>query len=100
MRLRQETAEKSIKMTTRVERAIEADYYARRVGITKREAYRMLRDGDARVAPADEPSADPLVMFLAEHTDLSPNQARDLVDQEGRNLHKLRKIARTMKAES
>ncbi|HEV2507158.1 MAG TPA: hypothetical protein VGV39_29065 [Mesorhizobium sp.] len=87
-------------MTTRVERAIEADYYARRVGITKREAYRMLRDGDARVAPADEPSADPLVMFLAEHTDLSPNQARDLVDQEGRNLHKLRKIARTMKAES
>ena len=49
---------------------------------------------------AKEPAtADPLVKFLAEHTDLSPNQAEDLVDREGRNLNKLRKIARTMKAE-
>lgn len=96
-----ETAQKNDKATTtRVELAIEADYYARRVGITKREAFAMLRDGDARVTPTEEATADPLVMFLAENTDLSPNQAKDLVDQEGRDVHKLRKIARTMKAES
>lgn len=49
-----------------------------------------------RIEPA---TVDPVVKFLAEHTDLSPNQAKDLVDREGRNLKKLRKIARTMKAE-
>ncbi|MFE0018913.1 hypothetical protein ACFWXH_28975 [Mesorhizobium sp. NPDC059054] len=98
MRLRQRI--KSRKATTRIERAIEADFYARRVGITKREAVAMLREGNADAPSAKEPAtADPLVKFLAEHTDLSPNQAKDLVDREGRNLNKLRKIARTMKAE-
>lgn len=91
--------ERRSRPATRVEQAIEADHYARRTGISKKEAFGMLRDGTA--SPAEVPAvADPLVLFLAEHTDLSPNQARDLVDREGRNLHKLRKIARTMKAES
>ncbi|PLP57613.1 hypothetical protein CYK37_18530 [Mesorhizobium loti] len=59
------------------------------------------RKAAPRVTPAPElATADPVVKFLAEKTDLSPNQARDLVDREGRNLRKLRKIARTMKAES
>lgn len=84
---------------TRVERAIEADHYARRTGVSKKEAFEILRDGTATASPEVPAVADPLVLFLAEHTDLSPNQARDLVDREGRNLHKLRKIARTMKAE-
>ncbi|MCG7505943.1 hypothetical protein [Mesorhizobium retamae] len=48
---------------------------------------------------AEPATVDPVVKFLAEHTDLSPNQAKDLVEREGRNLNKLRKIARTMKAE-
>lgn len=99
MRLRHGTAQKNGKAVTRVERAIEADYYARRVGMTKREALAMLRDGNANVASTEPATADPLVKFLAEQTDLSPNQARELVDREGRNLNKLRKIARTMKAE-
>lgn len=99
MRSRRETARESDKAVTRVERAIEADYYARRVGITKREAFVMLRDGNANLMPKEEPIIDPLAMFLAEHTDLSPNQAKDLIHQEGRNLHRLRMIARTMKAE-
>lgn len=37
--------------------------------------------------------------FLAENTDLSPNQARELVRRHGRDRATLLEIARTMKAE-
>ncbi|MGT2468575.1 hypothetical protein ACVOMV_33140 [Mesorhizobium atlanticum] len=37
---------------------------------------------------------------LAENTDLSPKQARELIRTHGHNRDKLLEIARTMKAES
>ncbi|MBZ9986489.1 hypothetical protein LB572_05190 [Mesorhizobium sp. BH1-1-5] len=43
---------------------------------------------------------DPDVRFLAENTDLSPKQARELIREHGHNRDKLLEIARTMKAES
>lgn len=43
---------------------------------------------------------DPLVKALAETTDLSPNQAVELIGRHGRDLDRLRRIAATMKAES
>ncbi|MDG4895164.1 hypothetical protein P9272_16470 [Mesorhizobium sp. WSM4976] len=43
---------------------------------------------------------DPDVRFLAENTDLSPKQARELIRTHGHNRDKLLEIARTMKAES
>jgi len=43
---------------------------------------------------------DPDVRFLAEHTDLSPKQARELIREHGHDRDKLLEIARTMKAES
>jgi hypothetical protein len=42
---------------------------------------------------------DDLAMKLAETTDLSPNQALELIEEHGRDLAKLQKIAETMKAE-
>jgi len=42
---------------------------------------------------------DPDVRFLAEHTDLSPRKARDLIARHGNDRVKLLEIARTMKAE-
>ncbi|MDX8534344.1 hypothetical protein RFM41_24785 [Mesorhizobium sp. VK25A] len=42
---------------------------------------------------------DPDVWFLAENTDLSPKQARELIREHGHDRGKLLKIARTMKAE-
>lgn len=39
------------------------------------------------------------VRYLAENTDLSPNQARELVLRHGRDRKKLMEVARTMKAE-
>lgn len=42
---------------------------------------------------------DPDVRFLAENTDLSPKQARELIREHGHDREKLLKIARTMKAE-
>ncbi|MEI9405576.1 hypothetical protein [Mesorhizobium argentiipisi] len=42
---------------------------------------------------------DPDVRFLAENTDLSPKQARELIREHGHDRDKLLKIARTMKAE-
>ncbi|MGS1096833.1 hypothetical protein ACVCNR_20005 (plasmid) [Aquamicrobium terrae] len=42
---------------------------------------------------------DPDVRYLAEHTDLSPLQARELIEKHGRDRKKLLEIARTMKAE-
>ncbi|MBN9547771.1 MAG: hypothetical protein J0H31_02520 [Alphaproteobacteria bacterium] len=43
---------------------------------------------------------DPDVRFLAENTDLSPKQARELIREHGHDRAKLLEIARTMKAES
>ena len=42
---------------------------------------------------------DPEVRFLAENTDLSPRQARELIAEHGHDRDKLLKIARTRKAE-
>jgi hypothetical protein len=42
---------------------------------------------------------DPDVRFLAENTDLSPKQARELIREHGHDRAKLLEIARTMKAE-
>ena len=42
---------------------------------------------------------DPDVRFLAENSDLSPKQARELIGEHGHDRDKLLKIARTMKAE-
>ncbi|CDX36651.1 conserved hypothetical protein [Mesorhizobium sp. ORS 3359] len=42
---------------------------------------------------------DPEVRFLAENTDLSPKQARELIREHGHDRDKLLEIARTMKAE-
>lgn len=39
------------------------------------------------------------IRYLAEHTDLSPNQARELVRKHGTDRARLLEIARTMKAE-
>ncbi|OHV87344.1 hypothetical protein [Mesorhizobium sp. ORS 3428] len=43
---------------------------------------------------------DPDVRFLAENTDLSPKQARELIREHGHDREKLLKIAKTIKAES
>ncbi|MDX8528951.1 hypothetical protein RFM68_31240 [Mesorhizobium sp. MSK_1335] len=43
---------------------------------------------------------DPNVRFLAENTDLSPKQARELIREHGHDRERLLKIAKTMKAES
>ncbi len=40
------------------------------------------------------------VRYLVEHSDLSPNQAQELVRQHGIDRQKLMSIARTRKAES
>lgn len=47
--------------------------------------------------PLDEFEGE--VRFLAENTDLSVNQARELVRQHGHDREKLLEAARTMKAE-
>lgn len=52
---------------------------------------------DSERLPHDD---DPLVRELAEQTDLSPLQARDLIREHGGDREKLLKIARLMKAES
>lgn len=44
-------------------------------------------------------SQEELAMDLAETTDLSPKQARELIERHGQDRDKLMKIARTMKAE-
>jgi hypothetical protein len=43
---------------------------------------------------------DDTALYLAEHTDLSPNQARDLIRKHGNDLKTLMDKARTIKAES
>jgi len=43
---------------------------------------------------------DPEVRFLAENTDLSPKQARELIARYGHDRDKLLEIAPTRKAES
>lgn len=62
---------------------------------------------EKKMAPDEKPTPDdPLedfegdIRFIAENTDLSPNQARELVRRHGRDRQKLLEAARTMKAES
>ncbi|CDX27227.1 hypothetical protein MPLB_940007 [Mesorhizobium sp. ORS 3324] len=45
-------------------------------------------------------SEDPEVLYLAENSDLSPKQARELIREHGHDRDKLLRIARSMKAES
>jgi len=40
------------------------------------------------------------IKFLAENTDLSPNQTKELIERHGRDRDKLLEMAKTMKAES
>lgn len=47
----------------------------------------------------DEPILDDDVRYLAENTDLSPRQARDLIARHGRDRIRLLELAKTMKAE-
>ncbi|KXF75028.1 hypothetical protein ATN84_20280 [Paramesorhizobium deserti] len=44
-------------------------------------------------------AVDNEIRYLTEHTDLSPNQARDLINKHGTNRETLLKMAKTMKAE-
>ncbi|RRH94972.1 hypothetical protein EH240_25895 [Mesorhizobium tamadayense] len=60
------------------------------------------RPGAGRPADGQLPTKggeDPDVRFLAENTDLSPRQARELIREHGHDRDKLLEIARTMKAE-
>ena len=43
---------------------------------------------------------DPNVRFLTENTDLSPKQARELIEEHGHDREQLLALARKMKAES
>lgn len=56
---------------------------------------------NARDLEQNAPAAggDELVKFLAENTDLSPNQARDLVRRYGTDRKKLLEAAHNYKAE-
>lgn len=42
---------------------------------------------------------NPNVRYLTENTDLSPRQARELIEKHGNDRAELLKIAKTMKAE-
>ena len=44
-------------------------------------------------------AAEVEIRYLAENTDLSPNQAKELVSKHGTDRTKLLEIAKTMKAE-
>jgi hypothetical protein len=89
------------------ERAREAVYFARRVGITKEEAIELLKKGaptmgiqTTSVKPKPQSGVeDPDVRYLAEHTDLSPRQAKELIAKYGRDRKRLLELAATMKAE-
>ncbi|NMG38671.1 hypothetical protein GRZ55_05370 [Chelativorans sp. ZYF759] len=59
---------------------------------------------DPNTAGQDRPDGDKamddeLAMRLAEETDLSPNQAKRLIEKHGRDYEKLRELAATFKAE-
>jgi len=58
--------------------------------------------GDKSIDREHGPVADndDTALYLAEHTDLSPNQARDLIRKHGSDLKTLMDKAKTMKAES
>lgn len=82
------------------ETATHADDEARHTETGGTDRAKLEGDSNAAASSTEQPAFnDPLVLFLAERTDLSPNQAKALIDREGRDLHKLRRIARTMKAE-
>lgn len=94
-------------LINRAERAREAAYFAPRVGITKEEALEILKMGaqtmndESRETKSKLTSGveDPDVRYLAEHTDLSPKQAKELIAKHGRERNKLLELAATMKAE-
>lgn len=52
-----------------------------------------------RPPPTESGVEDEDVRFLAENSDLSPKQARELIERHGRDKNKLLELARTMKAE-
>lgn len=90
----------------RAERAREAAYFAPRVGIMKEEALEILKGtqtmNDQTTRANSKPATgveDPDVRYLAEHTDLSPKQAKELIANHGRDRRKLLELAATMKAE-
>ena len=94
-------------LINRAERAREAAYFARRVGITKEEALEILKKGaqtmtDQTIETKSKPASgveDPDVRYLAEHTDLSPKQAEEVVAKHGRDRKKWVELAATRKAE-
>lgn len=57
----------------------------------------MVEDQNEWMSPDDEREA--AIKHLVENTDLSPNQAQDLVQLRGTDRTKLMAIAKTMKAE-
>jgi hypothetical protein len=56
-----------------------------------------MTDSNSWTNPDDEREA--AIKHLAENTDLSPLQAKDLISQHGTDIDTLMKIAETMKAE-
>lgn len=56
-----------------------------------------MTDSNSWTNPDDAREA--AIKHLAENTDLSPLQAKELISQHGTNIDKLMKIAETMKAE-
>lgn len=56
-----------------------------------------MKDKNDWTAPSDAHEAE--IKHLVENTDLSPLQAKDLVERHGTDRAKLLEIARTMKAE-
>lgn len=57
----------------------------------------MTEDRNEWTSPDDEREA--AIKYLVKNTDLSPNQAKDLVAMRGTDHEKLMEIAKTMKAE-
>ena len=58
----------------------------------------MPQDQNDWLNPSNAEEAE--VRFLAENTDLSPDQAKQLVSEHGTDRAKLLELAKTMKAES
>ena len=54
---------------------------------------------DSRERDSNSANEDDRVRHLAETTDLSPNQARDLIRRHGNDPEKLEELARNFKAE-
>ena len=57
----------------------------------------MAEENTGWLHPDNEKEAE--IRYLAENTDLSPNQAKELVEKHGVDREKLLELARQMKAE-